>query len=266
MVALPSASNTESPETDVSGARINAYLICGGRYHDFDFARLELLKILHRHDRIRVRVAENYSDIDALNQADFLVSYTCDVLPDQRAEEALQSFVAGGKRWHALHATNSIIEWTAGGKARSPRKAQTFMKVLGSQFIAHPPVAPFRVHVTDPGHPLMSAIGGFEVSDELYLSEMHGPNHVLLHTHYNGKAQDGFAEENWFSDEARPIMYLHPVGKGEVLYNTLGHCRGKYDMQPLIEEYPLVERCAWELPVYYQLLERGMRWAARLDD
>ena len=26
--------------------RIDVYLVCGGRYHDFDFARLELLKLL----------------------------------------------------------------------------------------------------------------------------------------------------------------------------------------------------------------------------
>lgn len=250
----------------MSGARINAYLVCGGRYHDFDFSRLELLKILHRHERIRVRVAEDFADVDAIANADFLISYTCDVLPDERAELALHEFVADGKRWHALHATNSILEWTAVGKVNSPRKAQTFMKVLGSQFIAHPPIGPFRVVPTDRSHPLTQGIEAFDVSDELYLSEMHEPNRVLLHTYYNGKAQAGFVEEDWFSNDPRAVMYLHKHGKGEVLYNTLGHCRGKYDMQPLIEEYPQIERCAWELPVYYELLERGVRWAARLGE
>ena len=194
------------------------------------------------------------------------MTYTCDVLPDERAEQALHEFVSNGKRWLALHATNSIIEWTREGKVNSPRKCGTFMRVMGSQFIAHPPIAPFRVDVTDPEHPLVAGIQSFEVSDELYLSEMHGSNHVLLHTHYNGKAQDGFVEEDWFSDEARPVMYLHQHGKGEVLYNTLGHCRSKFDMQPLVEEYPQIERCAWESPVYYELLRRGIRWAARLDE
>jgi hypothetical protein len=56
-------------------------------------------------------------------------------------------------------------------------------------------------------------------------------------------------------------MYLHPFGAGEVLYLTLGHCRGKYDMRPLIAEYPRVERCSWQLPVFYELLRRGLRWA-----
>jgi len=46
-----------------------------------------------------------------------------------------------------------------------------------------------------------------------------------------------------------------------VLYLTLGHCRGHYDMQPLIDWYPHRERGAWELPVYYELLRRGIAWA-----
>jgi hypothetical protein len=45
-----------------------------------------------------------------------------------------------------------------------------------------------------------------------------------------------------------------------VLYLTLGHCRGKYDMQPMIEEYPTIEEGAWAQPVYYDLLRRGIRY------
>ena len=41
---------------------------------------------------------------------------------------------------------------------------------------------------------------------------------------------------------------------------TLGHCRSTYDMQPLVEEYPEIERGSWELPVFYDLLRRGIVW------
>ena len=60
------------------------------------------------------------------------------------------------------------------------------------------------------------------------------------------------------------FFYLHPCNGGEVLYLTLGHCRGRYDMQPLMDEYPHVERCSWESPVYWELLRRGISWAAKL--
>ncbi len=249
----------------MAAGRINFYFVVGGRFHDFDFARLEILKLLHVHERIRVRVAEDYSDIEGIAEADALVTYTCDVRPDDRQQEALAEFVASGRRWLALHGTNSFIDWMPDGRVSIPRSAPGFMRLLGSQFIAHPPVGEFHVEVTDPRHPLVSGLQSFTVTDELYLSELHGSNEVLLHTHYNGKAQRGFADREWFSDEPRPVLYLHRHGEGEVLYCTLGHCRGRYDMQPYMDEYPNVERCSWESPVYYEILARGIRWATGLD-
>jgi len=57
---------------------IYAVFVVGGVWHDFDFARLEILKLLAEDDRIRTRVFEDYdSAAKALPNADFLVSYTC---------------------------------------------------------------------------------------------------------------------------------------------------------------------------------------------
>jgi uncharacterized protein len=243
--------------------RLNVYLVVGGRFHDFDFARLELLKLLHLHEHVRVRVAESFADTAALAAADALISYTCDVRPDEAQQRALSEFVVSGRRWLALHGTNSFIDWLPDGRVSIPRTAPQLMELLGSQFVAHPPLQPFRVLVTDPTHPLVEGIESFTVTDELYLSELHGTRHTLLHTHYNGKAQRGFADREWFSDEPRPVLYLRESGDGAVLYFTLGHCRGRYDMQPYIEEYAQVERCSWESPVFYELLTRGIRWAIR---
>jgi hypothetical protein len=247
------------------GQRIDGYLVVGGLYHDLDFARLELLKLLAENERLRIHVGENYRDLDAIRNADFLMTFTVDVLPTEAEQAALDEYLQGGRRWFALHGTNSVIEWTPEGKVNAPRTAPRFMQMLGSQFIAHPPIMEFEVEVAAPDHPLVAGLGNFRVEDELYLSELHGPNEVLLQTHYNGKAQQGFVEEDWFSDEPRPVMYVHRHGDGEVLYLTLGHCRGRYDMQPLMEEYPHLERCSWQTPEYYELLRRGIRWAARLD-
>ena len=60
-------------------------------------------------------------------------------------------------------------------------------------------------------------------------------------------------------------MYLRPLGDGAVLYNTLGHCRGHYDMVPAIDYYPTIERGSWEHPAYYELLRRSLRWARGAD-
>ncbi|MGQ2933062.1 MAG: hypothetical protein ACT6RK_03130 [Sphingopyxis sp.] len=62
-------------------SRIDCVLICGGVWHDMDFARLELLKLLAEDQRVRTRVFENYENIEAIETADILITYTCDVTP-----------------------------------------------------------------------------------------------------------------------------------------------------------------------------------------
>lgn len=240
---------------------VNGYLVCGGLYHDMDYARLELLKLLGEHERIRVRVAEDYRDSAAIAAADFLVTYTCNVIPKPSEMAALRSFLAQGGRWLALHGTNSVLRYLKGQGWEAPRTEPEFMDMLGSQFLAHPPLKPYRVEISDASHPLVAGIAPFEVDDELYLSEYHGTQHALLHTDYRGEAP-GFVAGSWPKPERHLVMYLHSHAGGEVLYCTLGHCRGKYDMRPMIPEYPTVERGSWKLPVYHELLRRSIRWVS----
>jgi hypothetical protein len=245
-------------------AAIDAYFVCGGKYHDIDYARLQLLGLLGEHERVRTRIAEDFSDIDAIEASDFLVTYTVDIVPSEETAQRLRDCIAGGKRWLALHGTNSILRYVKGRGWEAPRDARTFMATLGSQFIAHPPIEPYRVEVTQPSHPLVAGIEPFDASDELYLMELHPPFETLLHTRWHGEAK-GFAERDWNRDEPRPVMYLKKVGAGEVLYFTLGHARGHYDMRPLMDEYPTVERGSWPVPAFNELLRRSLRWAAGLD-
>ena len=41
----------------------------------------------------------------------FLITYTCDVCPTLEQQKVLRDFVANGKRWFALHGTNSILQF-----------------------------------------------------------------------------------------------------------------------------------------------------------
>jgi hypothetical protein len=246
-------------------APVNGYLVCGGLYHDMDYARLELLKLLAEHPHIRVRVAQDYRDTGAIAESDFLITYTCGVIPEPAEQSALRDFLSAGRRWFALHGTNSVLRFLKDRGWDAPRSEPEFMAMLGSQFIAHPPISPYRVEVSDASHPLVAGIEPFEADDELYLCEYHGAHHALLHTHYRGDAP-GFVAQSWpqagETGDRQLVLYLHPHAGGEVLYCTLGHCRGKYDMRPMMAEYPTVERGSWKLPVYHELLRRGIRWAS----
>jgi len=249
--------------------RIDAYLVCGGVWHDFDFARLELLKLLAEDERVRVKVAEHYEDLDALTAADFLVTYTCNVRPTEATQQALRGWVEAGGRWFALHGTNNAIDPPAvrdEGLYDTPRAFPLLANTLGSQFLSHPTIEPYPVTVT-PGaeeDPLVEGIEDFDANDELYLCEYHGELEPLLQTRWTGDTH-GFAEGSWPQDDPRLVMYRRPLGRGCVLYLTLGHCRGHYDMvgPPHNGAYwPNVHRGSWEVAEFYELLRRGLSWAA----
>lgn len=243
--------------------RVDAYLVAGGKYHDIDFARLELLKLLAEHENVRVHVASDYEAAGAIAECSFLVSYTCDVRPSEVAQRAIRAWVEEGGRWVALHGTNSALERTDAGWA-APRCFPVWADTLGSQFVAHPPIEPYRVEPVGTDHWLVKGLTAFETDDELYLSEYHDRERLLplLHTRWRGNGR-GFVESDWTErPDDHLVAYIRPLGDGAVLYNTLGHCRGHWDMVSLgIEHYPKVERCSWNEPQYYELLRRSLRWA-----
>jgi len=245
----------------VSDQRIDVYLVCNAKYHDTNFARLELLKLLAEQEDVWVRVADSYADTDAIARSRLLVTYTCDLCPTEAEQAALHSFLENGGRWLALHGTNALVE-LVDGKADTPDKAPQLMRSLGSRFVAHPAVEVFQVRVADTQHPLTRGIEDFEIEDEPYYCEFFGEHHVLLEASYTSRST-GYARSDFGTDRAsQPQMYLHAVGAGEVLYLTLGHCTGKYDMQPLMDVAP-ISRCAWNYPIFYELLRRSIEWGVR---
>ena len=88
--------------TDDVKKKIDVVLVAGGKFHDIDFARLELLKLLSEDERIRTRVFEDYSNLHAIENADFLITYTCDVRPTLEEQKALKNFNFQNKR-HIYH-------------------------------------------------------------------------------------------------------------------------------------------------------------------
>lgn len=238
---------------------ISVYMVAAGQFHDIDFARLELLKLLAEDERIRTTVAANYADITGIQASDFLITYCCNLVPSEEQQQGLKEYVQNGGKWFALHGTNSILEFLEEGGVNAPEIAPILMETLGTQFIAHPPIMPFTVKTADPAHELVEGVGEFETDDELYLSRIHGDIHQLLYADFTGEAT-GFVEDKWEDDAPRPLYYINKVGDGEVLYLNLGHCRGHYDMQPVMDYYPVVEKGSWDKPQYYELLRRGIKY------
>ena len=54
---------------------MKVHLIAAGKFHDIDFARLELLKLLAEHADFRTSVASDYAATASLAHADLLITY-----------------------------------------------------------------------------------------------------------------------------------------------------------------------------------------------
>jgi len=130
--------------------------------------------------------------------------------------------------------------------------------MLGSRFLAHPPYKHFTVSIAKPGDPLLAGIEPFEVDDELYVIEPNGDIDVLLHTRWGGDAMG-----QTFEDKMQPLMYRHRVGRGGVVYLALGHSAREFGTAKPAGPDQATLRGPWDLPVYKELVRRGIEWAAR---
>jgi uncharacterized protein len=228
--------------------QINALLVAGGTDHDFDFVRLELLKLMAKNPAVHATVRHDFSDVDALSSADFLVSYTCNVRPTVAEEHALRSFVSEGGRWLALHGTNAIVDLNADGVASATTSCSAFFELLGTKFIAHPTIRQFEVRAPEGvRHPLLGDIRNFRTSDEIYLVERTADIDVLLETTYVGPTTG--IPSRWDDQTPQPVLYIRQLGRGSIVYLTLGHASG------------VAERCSWESPEYLEILKRAFEWA-----
>ena len=237
---------------------MKVHLVAAGKFHDIDFARLEVLKLLAEHAEIRASVSSDYADVDRIAAADLLITYTCDLMPTSDQTAMLREWVEQGGRWLALHGTNSVLRFAQDGVVDTPDEQPAFTQLLGTRFAGHPPIAPFKVAVTRADHVMTRGLRDFRIEDELYLTHRTADIDVLLHTSFTGTCEE-FRDAQW-DDPQVPVLYERTLGKGAILYLTLGHCRSHYDLQPIAGFWPHPQRCAWNYPVFYDLLRRGIGW------
>lgn len=235
---------------------MRVHVVTGGRWHDFDYARAQLGELLAARDVETVDHRDWPGGIDA---GDVLVSYTCDLRPSGDVERRLVEFVERGGNWLALHATNSALDAPEPGGPRvfgTPDAFPQMSEVLGSRFLAHPPMAPYRVEVSAPEHPLVAGVEAFETRDELYVCQLYGELDVLLHTRFTGECPS-FPLSTVTADEPRPVLYLRRQGAGEVVYFTLGHCRSLAELHELGKlDATEDDHGSWELPEFRTILGR----------
>lgn len=275
MAGIPAASISKNwVEAHIVDSIQHVHLVCGGR-HDFGYPRLELLKLIAEDDRRQVTCAQDFSDIEALENSRLLISYTDNIAPSESQLAALESFIERGGRWLALHATNALLTFQDGpsfefnnvtypGPIAPADIAPGFMDLIGCKFIAHLPPTEFTVKPSTKEHPITSGLKPFDTMDEGYFLELAERTEVLLESRYTGTAPE-FAARHWDEDVSRPIMTIAERGRGSVVYCTLGHVQGRFQLRPALEEAPVI-RCSWGNPDFAELMRRSIAWGCEASN
>jgi hypothetical protein len=268
---------------------IRVHLITGGfppgspAGHDMDYARLQLLQLLHEQPNVLATITNDFTDIAKwLPGSQLLITYVAGPHPNEEQNQILQQWLEAGGRWLALHGTS-------GGKAApisEQSRARKMVKsshhaTLGGFFLNHPPLRKFQVQVVDRTHMLSKDLPpSFEVVDELYLIELQDPatTQVLLTTELEKDPSPpgfGFVYDKDTAlqpdGKTRVLGYTRELGKGGVAYIALGHCHSPLNnVQPFVDagidptgSTPLLFRGAWETKPFQQLLRNGIAWGVR---
>ena len=99
------------------------------------------------------------------------------------------------------------------GAACSFSNSPAYYEMLGGRFAGHPPMATFRVSVSEK-HPVTERVSGFDIFEELYTLKLCAPVQVLL-TGTSKTSLDGAPQ--------LPLGWVKHYGAGKVCYLALGH-------------------------------------------
>ena len=168
---------------------------------------------------VQTEVSHDQAMLHQMSDFDLcFVCFTASQLTD-REERALDSSVRDGKPVFAIHSATVVNE-----------KNEMYIDMIGGRFVKHSPYHEFQVQIEDKEHPITQGVVDFKITDELYILDRALQNAHLL------------ASAVW-EDKSQPMVYTRKHGKGNVLYNALGH-----------------DEAAFNNPMFQKLVVGGIKW------
>jgi type 1 glutamine amidotransferase len=252
--ALDSSS---SAQTSTSRRRMLALI--GDRYHNADYIRVALDRIL---DGLNVTVdyTINYDQLSRNVLANYQI-FLClrdgmiwpggylgpdaypyqqglenrDATPEPKSQSwlkeeqalALKDFVTAGNGFYSLH-NNSHVSLSS----------KTYRDVMGGAYIGHPALRPFKVRVVNASHPITQGVHDFMVDDEQHYVEYDKDKKDIL---LEAENIDGLTFQNL---GAKSISgWAYDYGRGRVVFTAVGH----------------TIHALWN-PEYVKLQKRAVQW------
>jgi type 1 glutamine amidotransferase len=208
-----------------------ALMIHGGMWHDFDGFEKIIAPVLQAAG-YAIDSTYDLNRLLRLEQEGYaaVISGTCfsihragqeDRGPeglDDSQVQALSGWVQKGGGLLAVHAA------TVTGKSNPEYK-----RLLGGEFIEHPPAFSFTVYPVYPGHPITQGVSCFTVFDEFYIEKLTTAVDIQLVAFDRGQAY--------------PMAWSKREGSGRVAHVAMGHASS-----------------VWNLPDYQRLMTQSLNW------
>ena len=177
-------------------------MLVGGVWHPFERCEEIVKGLLEGTGRYDVAVSMDAGLLKKRSISKFagVVVYTGGGELTRDQESGLVGFVKDGGAFVGLHCA-----------AASFARNAAYVEMLGGTFATHSPLFEFPVTITGADSPVTRRMLPFRVTDELYLLDKFDPASVTV-----------LATAMW-KNEAQPLAYTKPFGKGKVFYLALGH-------------------------------------------
>ncbi len=203
---------------------MNALIVTGGGWHPFDKTSSTLANWLKIRRNAESKIVESTVGIttENLQWADVIIinHQGAQELLTEEQGNALEDFVCKGGGLVGIHSA-----------ADSFRENQTYMNLIGCEFVTHGPKAEVRININEPKHQITAHTNsGFTTFDEIYQCKIHGNPKILASVKWEGKSF--------------PMITINEFDKGRVFYFALGH-----------------DEIAWSNEDFQTLLIRGIDWA-----
>ena len=265
-LGLLAASTAIPHRSHAAQKKAAAFALVGDRYHNSDYIRTALGKTIAGVSGLTI----DFTDETSLLNADTLDGYRMLIVfrdgmvwPDGymgayagltpeieiKSEPALADMKSEPVMWIQPHQGLAVKNFVNNGgsafffhnNSHVSLSSEDYRDVEGAVYTGHPPIRPFRVHITDKNHPITRGVNDFLVTDEQhYVTYDKDPKHVIMRS----ENADGIAYgEQGTGCEAG---WAYGYGKGRVCFMAPGH----------------MISALWN-PEYVKLQRNAVRWLLR---
>ena len=144
--------------------------------------------------------------INAANQEPWFENGVTEVGPRE-----LEQYIEKGGVYVLLHAGIAVNPQWVRNEPKFRKPAEVYQKMIGCQFLGHPPRCAVTVHVENPEHPIMEGVEDFTERDEHYQLEI---KEEFVTTLFETSSETGGTQ---------PGGFLFVKGNGRVVVITPGH-------------------------------------------